>query len=347
MTMQYDLFISYDEDDETWVNEHLLSGLEQAGINFHTEAAFTLGLPRLREFERAIKKSRYTLLVVSPAYIQDNLSDFIQQLAITHGVETDSWPVIPLIRKTEIEMPLQLKQLVALDATEPINWPTEFAKLLRHLNTAAPPPDIYEPLPFEPDLVELPSGPLTLTNPQARAVQVDAFQIGKAPVTNDHDAEFIRQTARPAPRRAGWQGNRPPRSRLRESIVGISWYDARDYCRWLSKETGRPYRLPTEAEWVKAIQHVDGQTYMWGKIWEWTSTPWGRDWQNATYRDPTSDGRDLTDNLEADANVMRILRGRAYVNGADTPKADRRFWFYQDATLREHGFRVALERVTS
>ncbi|NYT82713.1 SUMF1/EgtB/PvdO family nonheme iron enzyme [Alcaligenaceae bacterium] len=34
--------------------------------------------------------------------------------------------------------------------------------------------------------------------------------------------------------------------------VGVSWRDATDYARWLSRETGHHYRLPTYAEWVYA-----------------------------------------------------------------------------------------------
>src|SRR5947209_4653248 len=31
--------------------------------------------------------------------------------------------------------------------------------------------------------------------------------------------------------------------------AGISWQQAMDYCAWLTKKTGKPWRLPTEAEW--------------------------------------------------------------------------------------------------
>ena len=34
-----------------------------------------------------------------------------------------------------------------------------------------------------------------------------------------------------------------------EAVVFVSWYEAEAFCRWLSEKEGRPYRLPTEAEW--------------------------------------------------------------------------------------------------
>ncbi len=34
-----------------------------------------------------------------------------------------------------------------------------------------------------------------------------------------------------------------------EAVVFVSWHDAVRFCEWLSKREGKPYRLPTEAEW--------------------------------------------------------------------------------------------------
>ena len=47
-------------------------------------------------------------------------------------------------------------------------------------------------------------------------------------------------------------------------VVGVSWYEADAYCRWLSDQSGRNYRLPAEAKWEFASRGNDGRLYPWG-----------------------------------------------------------------------------------
>ncbi len=47
-------------------------------------------------------------------------------------------------------------------------------------------------------------------------------------------------------------------------VVGVNWFEASAYCGWISAETGKQYRLPTEAEWEKAARGTDQRRFPWG-----------------------------------------------------------------------------------
>ena len=51
-------------------------------------------------------------------------------------------------------------------------------------------------------------------------------------------------------------------------MVGVRWYEAVVYCKWLTAETGRLYRLPTEAEREKAARGTNGRIWPWGNTWD-------------------------------------------------------------------------------
>lgn len=50
-------------------------------------------------------------------------------------------------------------------------------------------------------------------------------------------------------------------------VVGVSWYEAMAFTRWLSRRTGENIQLPTERQWQYAAQSEDNRQFPWGTSW--------------------------------------------------------------------------------
>lgn len=68
------------------------------------------------------------------------------------------------------------------------------------------------------------------------------FNVGKYPITFSEYDQFCQATKRPFPRDLDW-------GRVNRPVIQVSWKEALAYCEWLSKRSGKMYRLPSELEW--------------------------------------------------------------------------------------------------
>ena len=132
--------------------------------------------------------------------------------------------------------------------------------------------------PVQEELIQIPAG-LFLRGTDVggyderppREIFLDAFQIDRYEVTNFQYDQFAAATGH---RKAG------PPSRYAKNIskmrgpnqpaVYVSWDDAAAYCQWKGK------RLPTEAEWEKAMRGTDGRLWPWGNAEQLDGANWAR-----------------------------------------------------------------------
>jgi formylglycine-generating enzyme required for sulfatase activity/uncharacterized caspase-like protein len=121
----------------------------------------------------------------------------------------------------------------------------------------------FRDCPECPEMIALPGGVFQMgsnddpSEKPVHRVAIRAFALGRYPVTAGQWAACVADGAcdyrpkEPAPADDLPMGN-------------LSWKDADQLVRWLGRRTGRPYRLPTEAEWEYAARAGTGTRYWWG-----------------------------------------------------------------------------------
>lgn len=169
------------------------------------------------------------------------------------------------------------------------------------------------------------------------------------------------------PKRKSGQSDQAP-------MGNLSWLDAMEYVKWLSKKTGRSYRLPTEAEWEYAARAGTKSRYWWGgkvgkgqvdckdcgtewvrknpptvgtfganpfglhdtsgSVWEWTADCWNKSHDGAP--------RDGSARERADCR-QRVLRGGSWRNEPSYLRSASRFNYDANVRYLVNGFRVAVD----
>ena len=152
------------------------------------------------------------------------------------------------------------------------------------------------PSDLVPELALIPAGEFLMGSEDAEEderpvhrVHLDDFFLAVQPVTNREYARFVSETGHRSPAiyelpvvvKAGgedrertfrtvgtpyvWENGHPSSDRADHPVTLVRYDDAVAYCAWLSASTGKPFRLPTEAEWEKAARGgADSKRYPWG-----------------------------------------------------------------------------------
>ena len=120
-----------------------------------------------------------------------------------------------------------------------------------------------------PQMVVLPTGRFRMGSPSdeadrnsnegpVRTVTISQrIAMGRYEVTFADYDRFVSATGRARPGDEGWGRGRRP-------VINVSQEDAKAYATWLSAQTGKTYRLPSESEWEYAARAGTETAYSWG-----------------------------------------------------------------------------------
>jgi formylglycine-generating enzyme required for sulfatase activity len=210
------------------------------------------------------------------------------------------------------------------------------------------------------DMVSVPGGTFLMGSPLSETgrdrdegpqneVSVQSFYLGKDEVTQAQYQAVMGTNP------SSFKGDDLP-------VDSVTWSDAVEFCRKLSKMTGREYRLPTEAEWEYAARagtsgpyagdidamawdaaNSDNRTHpvgqkqpngfglydMYGNVWEWCQSKY------QPYPYNANDGRE-----DVQGNDVRVMRGGSWLSAAIYCRSAYRRRVIPD--LRSVGFRIVL-----
>lgn len=232
---------------------------------------------------------------------------------------------------------------------------------------------------LEPALVDISGGTSKLGDgDQQHDVKLARFKVSRFTVTNAQFWQFIDADGYENPlywTTAGWTWRQHAgddvtgfaSDALNRPVTGITWYEAMAFAAWLSALTGKTYRLPSEAEWVRVAAGTEGRQYPWGddwqdgiantsetglghpsavgafprdvtpdgvydlggNTWEWTLS------RHAEYPYDPDDGRE-----DPEGDAERVLRGGACTNSKRLVRCIYRNWVAPDSRLPYIGFRL-------
>ena len=394
------VFISYSRQDQDYVRQ-LEDELRRRGFDPWVDARIDFGDRWWRTIVRQIRSCAAFVVVMTPEAEESHWVEKEVMLALEEGK-----PIFPLLLRGQRFPILIDRQYVSVSSGRlpprrfyerlgralgvsgvPEPKPALPASPTPHM--AGPPAAEPEPVrpavmerhqPFEQEMILIPAGEFLMgSDPQRdrdaqdreqpqHTLYLPDYTMARTLVTNEHYAAFVQATSHRQPQH--WEVGKPPPGKEDHPMFDVSWRDALAYCRWLAEITGKPYRLPTEAEWEKGARGADGRIYPWGdewdakrcnsgesgkggttpvgayphgaspyglldmvgNVWEWCLTQWVDDYRGYAEKERELQG------VEGDA--QRVLRGGAWRTNRGYVRCACRNMNYPHFRGVNYGFRV-------
>ena len=347
------------------------------------------------EIDRAIRNSAIFLAclstksVIKHGFVQSELKKAVKVL---ETIPQNEIYLIPL-RLDECDVPDEIRHIHWLDYFED-NSSEKLIQVIRdHFAKRKKKPSINT-TPILPELVSIPSGNFFMGSsdkdrdaypnekPQHMVYVSDLF-IAKYPITNEEFQIFLNDLLSRTQnddlsilrKPLHWNDVIFPEGKGKHPVINISWTTANEYCQWLVKKTGKPYRLPTEAEWEKAARGSDSRLFPWGNkfdkdkcnsadrgrpdttpvgyyspqgdspygcadmvgnIWEWCSDIYNEKEYLQRAADLVTDPKGPT------SGGLYVVRGGSFGDVHADLRCARRGWVQRDYRGWYYGFRLAL-----
>ena len=237
--------------------------------------------------------------------------------------------------------------------------------------------DSLRTLGYGPQMIKIPGGSFLRGDLQGDGdddekpmseVSLQAFAISTHEITFNQYDLYCRQSRKcDEPDDQEWgRGNRP--------VINVSWKEANTYIQWLADKTGKPYRLPSDAEWEYAHRAGNSTRYAWGdevesarancegcgSIWDGDQTaPVGRfepnayglydtagnvfEWVADCFHDRFSEAPADGSPIEKEGCGKRVIRGGAWSFPPHEIRSANRWRDFPTRRSDDTGFRVAMD----
>lgn len=272
------IFISYAKKDTRLLAESLYSALDSVPeLTVWMDMSLEADESWAYRIQQEIDRADYVVVLLSPD-VNRPITETQRRSFVLNEIDyaqQDNKPILPVMAQTT-KMPVQIAGTQYIDVRKSPNNPTlVIERICRRF-------DIL-PSGEEADRKTKPTSLSLMPAPFAWVeIPKKGYSIAKYPITNAqfamfkddggyHNKDWWLQSGWHEKELENWKAPRywhdSKWNRDSLPVVGVSWFEAVAFSRWLSKTVGERIELPTEDQWQYAAQGDSNHPFPWGVVW--------------------------------------------------------------------------------